>query len=200
MSLIFIFFIECQTEPPVKEKMLQSVIVKQKLKIANLQTELKKMKTELTTTKQQLEKSTAKLMSYDNITDEKTLNFLTGVQTKALFLWILSLVKDNLKQVITTFSYENHLLFVLMKLKLGHSNKDLALRFNIKEQYASVILRNWLPTLASSLKSLIVWPSQIFSGSPWSRGTGVVNDLRKGRSRSSPRRYVLLVFFLLFFF
>lgn len=46
-----------------------------------------------------------------------------------------------------------------MKLKLGHSNKDLALRFNIKQQYGSTILRNWLP-LSHSLKSLIVWPSR----------------------------------------
>ena len=136
------------------------MIAKQKIHISNLQAKLSKTKTELTKTKQQLQKTTAKLMSYENIKDGKTLNFLTGVPTTALFLWILSLVRDKVNQVITTFSYENHLLFVLMKLKLGYSNKDLALRFNIKQQYGSMILRNWLHQLSNSLKHLIVWPSR----------------------------------------
>ena len=47
-----------------------------------------------------------------------------------------------------------------MKLKLGYFNRDLALRFCIKEQYASVILRTWLPKLADVMKNLIVWPNR----------------------------------------
>ena len=100
-SLIYVFLTECQTKASAEEKKLQSVIVKKKLQISKLQAELQKTKTRLAATKQELEKSTAKLMSYENIKDDKTLNFLSGVPTKALFLWILSLVKDKLRQVIT---------------------------------------------------------------------------------------------------
>ena len=100
-------------------------------------------------------------MKYKNINDDNDkLNFLTGVPTAKLFEWIVSLVKDKAIQVMKSFTFENHLLIVLMKLKLGCSNKDLALRFNIKQQYVTTILRRWLPKLSNSMKNLIVWPSR----------------------------------------
>lgn len=55
---------------------------------------------------------------------------------------------------------EDHLLLILMKLRLGLSNRDLAYRFNIFESTVSKMLRSWLPVMAIVLKSLIKWPSK----------------------------------------
>ena len=44
-----------------------------------------------------------------------------------------------------------------MKLKLVPSKRDLSLRFNIKEEYVSRIVRTWLPKLCSVFAKLIIW-------------------------------------------
>ena len=44
-----------------------------------------------------------------------------------------------------------------MKLKLGARNQDLSLRFDIKEEYASKIVRTKLPKLANVFAKLIIW-------------------------------------------
>ena len=51
---------------------------------------------------------------------------------------------------------DNHLLLILMKLKLDASNRDLSLRFNIKEEYVSKIVRTWLPKLGNVFAKLII--------------------------------------------
>ena len=55
---------------------------------------------------------------------------------------------------------DDNLLLILMKLKLGANNRDLSLRFKIKEEYVSKIIRNWLPKLANVFANLIVWPER----------------------------------------
>ena len=57
----------------------------------------------------------------------------------------------------TNVKDDDHLLLILVKLKLGASNRDLSLRFNIKEQYVSKLIRTWLPKLANVFATLIVW-------------------------------------------
>ncbi|KAK0139953.1 THAP domain-containing protein 1 [Merluccius polli] len=49
---------------------------------------------------------------------------------------------------------------ILMKLRLGLSNKDIAFRFNVTQCDISKILRSWLPVLSQTLKPLIKWPSK----------------------------------------
>ena len=43
-----------------------------------------------------------------------------------------------------------------MKLKLGASNQDLSLKFNIKQEYVSKIVRTWLPKLVNAFAKLII--------------------------------------------
>ena len=57
-------------------------------------------------------------------------------------------------------SLENHLLVVLMKIRLGISNKDLGYRFLVTAETISKIYRHWLPILAKQLKNFIIWPSK----------------------------------------
>ncbi len=49
---------------------------------------------------------------------------------------------------------------VLMKLRLGLSNRDIAFRFGLPFTTASKILREWIPMFSSMLKPLIMWPSK----------------------------------------
>ena len=57
----------------------------------------------------------------------------------------------------TNVKDDDHLLLILMKLKLSASNRDLSLRFSIKEEYVSKFVRTWLPKLANVFATLIVW-------------------------------------------
>ena len=43
-----------------------------------------------------------------------------------------------------------------MKLKLCASNQDLSLKFNIKQEYVSKIVRTWLPKLVNAFAKLII--------------------------------------------
>ena len=94
-------------------------------------------------------------MDFDNIkNDDKTLNFLTGISNVHLFKWLLSHVKPNVE------NHENHLLLVLMKLRYGYANKDLALRFNTNVTNISNIFRTYLKALSDILRNFIVWPEK----------------------------------------
>ena len=93
--------------------------------------------------------------------NKEKLNFFTGLTDPKIFLWILSSVKDKLPQLKKSFSYENHLLLVLTKLRLGVSNIDLGYRFNLNTELVSKIYRTWLPVISKELKDLIIWPSRI---------------------------------------
>ncbi|KAJ0064526.1 hypothetical protein NL108_009496 [Boleophthalmus pectinirostris] len=85
--------------------------------------------------------------------------FFTGL-TSALFDWVLEVVKDSVEVVCGSLALEDHLLVILMKLRLGLTNKDIAFRFNITECDISNIFRSWLPVMSQTLKPLIKWPSK----------------------------------------
>ncbi len=85
--------------------------------------------------------------------------FFTGLTT-IVFEWLLSKLKESVAVIRGTLSLEDHLLVVLMKLRLGLSNKDISLRFNVTETAISRILRNWLPVMAQTLKPIIKWPTR----------------------------------------
>ena len=86
--------------------------------------------------------------------------FLTGLSEPDVFLWILSLIKDNVTLVKKNFSYEKYLLLVIMNIRLGCSNKDLAYRFELKTELVSKIYRQWIKALSQELRKLIIWPSK----------------------------------------
>ncbi|XP_047144661.2 uncharacterized protein LOC124818166 isoform X1 [Hydra vulgaris] len=121
--------------------------------------EIQKLKQKLQISQRQLKFTKEKIIDNINI-KEKALNFLTGITKPALFEWILQEVKSCVKPIVKTMSLENHLLIVLMKLRLGHKSKDLVLRFNISEGVISKIFRLWIKKLANVLCNLIVWPER----------------------------------------
>ena len=84
--------------------------------------------------------------------------FYTGI-TRELFQWILSIVKPHEKdlKVLDGMLFENHLLLVLVRIRLGLLTEDLAQRFGISSASVSRIWNSWVPLLANTLRPLIVW-------------------------------------------
>ena len=117
-----------------KEKFLQTALMKQKHKTLIAQQKLniqKKKNAKLLDTLKQTER---KIIDFENIKNyDKTLNFLNDISNVHLFKWLLSLIKPNVELTSKSINHENYLLLVLMKLRHGYVNKDLALTFNTLE-------------------------------------------------------------------
>ena len=88
--------------------------------------------------------------------DDKMTSF-TGLNCSR-FIWLFNKVKSSIKILHKTLSLEDHMLVVLMKLKLGLLNKDLAVRFDISTSRMSKIFRSLVPLIATYMTNLIVWP------------------------------------------
>lgn len=134
--------------------MLESELQSRNNEIYNLREENKELKV----------KSEENLFSFNRISrNENLLNFYSGISTISLFLWVVNIMKEKLNYVnckTKCLSTEEVVLMILMKLKLGIFNKDLAYRFGISENSVSKIYREYVVLLANCLKNLIVWPSR----------------------------------------
>ena len=60
---------------------------------------------------------------------------------------------------VTGFSYENHFLLVLTKIRLGLLMEDLG-QISLSQASVSRIWNTWVPLIANSLNPLIVWPER----------------------------------------
>ena len=87
-------------------------------------------------------------------------HFFTGLGSLSVFLWLVQLLKGKVKQIRKTVSIEDHVLMVLMKLRLGLLSRDIAYRFCYEASFVSKVYRKWLPGMASSLHNLLVLPSR----------------------------------------
>ena len=85
---------------------------------------------------------------------------MTGLPHPDVFDWILGLIKDKVTLTCRQMTHESHLLLVLMKIRLGATNKDLAYRFRINYGLVSKIYCSWLVILSKALRHIIVWPSR----------------------------------------
>lgn len=77
-----------------------------------------------------------------------------------LFEWLVTKITGSLEIIIQKLTLEDHLLVIVMKLRLGLCNTDLAYRFKVSKTTVSNILRSWIPGMALVLKPLIEWPSK----------------------------------------
>ena len=144
-----------------KETFLLAALMKQKHKTLIAQQKLNMHKKKNANLLDKVNQTKRKVMDVDNIkNDDKTLNFLNGILNVHLFKWLLSLVKPNVEPTTKSIIHENHLLLVLMKLRHGYVNKDLALRFNTNVTNISNIFRTYLKALSDILKNFIVWPER----------------------------------------
>ena len=108
-----------------KQKIRKTYLLKKRVKLKNAQIKYLKHYKEI-------------FFSCEN-NRERDLQFLTGVAGSKLFMWLLHVIKPNISLIVQHFGYKNHLFLVLMKLKLGLMNPDLAIRFNLNEAKVSKI-------------------------------------------------------------
>ena len=112
------------TSPTNKEMLLKSQIAKKNVEIKKLQKLLK----------EKLKK--AQTFDYKYLkTSETELSFLTGVPNTGLFECVLENLEKDAPLIVQCLGLHNHLLLVLMKLKLGLINPDLGIRFGINDAF-----------------------------------------------------------------
>ena len=147
---------------------LKKQVSRLKLKLLRSKEKMHKYRSELNARNQEVyrlrEKITEvklKKFGFNYITDSKNnINFFTGLADADVFHWLLNKIRLNVELFHSSLSIEDHLLIVLMKLKLGLLSKDIAIRFNLSPTVISKIFRSWIVVIARNLKSLIVWPDR----------------------------------------
>ena len=100
------------------------------------------------------------ILRYKNIKNNSTMFiFYTGIK-KPIFKWI---IKYGPKVVtVKNLRVADHLLLVLVKLRMELLNSDLSYRFQLSQSAVSRIINSWLPKLAEfSEKYLIYWPEKL---------------------------------------
>lgn len=99
-------------------------------------------------------------LRYKNIKhDEKMIKFYTGLE-KPIFNWLIKYGPTI--TVVKKFQVADHLLLVLMKLRLGLTNRDISYRFQLSFSSVSKILNAWLPKFSSFVaQNLLYWPEKI---------------------------------------
>ena len=63
---------------------------------------------------------------------DKDVDFYTGLNNAKVFLWILNRVEKHINIIHKKLSLPDHVLIVLMKIKLVLLHKDIGNRFNVK--------------------------------------------------------------------
>ena len=95
--------------------------------------------------------------------DDEQTQFYTGLNSYALFDSLSDLLgsvfkNPNINHGILTI--KDQFLLVLMKLRMGFPNKELAYRFGVSLGRVSQIFHEWIDIMARELNQLIVWPER----------------------------------------
>ena len=85
-------------------------------------------------------------------------SFYTGI-TRNAFKWVLRYINGNI--VCQKLTKSNNLFLVLVKLRMGFTNRDIGYRFGISFSVVSRIYRRWLPKLSKLMAdNAIFWPEK----------------------------------------
>ncbi|XP_035232885.1 uncharacterized protein LOC118204694 [Stegodyphus dumicola] len=94
------------------------------------------------------------------LNSQKMCNFYTKFPSTQFFLRLLTYIMSGwIPKTRTVLEHHEQLLLMIMKLRLGLLNEDLAYRFNIGTSTASRIFQEWITRMAVVLLPFIHWPS-----------------------------------------
>uniref|UniRef100_A0A8C6WW33 THAP-type domain-containing protein n=1 Tax=Neogobius melanostomus TaxID=47308 RepID=A0A8C6WW33_9GOBI len=124
-----------------------------------MQTEAAKLRAENEKFEDALQSDFSKLSYRFLKCDEEQLQFLTGLHS-VTFDWLVPKISRIIFRVHPEVKQQDHLLIVLMKLKLGLCDDDLGYRFQIHGGIITAMCQTWIPALAAVLSPLVAWPSQ----------------------------------------
>ncbi|XP_065647697.1 uncharacterized protein LOC136077086 [Hydra vulgaris] len=145
-----------------KKKMeLKMIIDAQKKQISELKHSLTKAETK-------------KSFNFGDIShSDKCVRIYTGLQNAKLFEWLHKRIDGEAKKLNyynqkTTQKHrinrkvdtKTAMFLVLVKLRLGLTDNDLAFRFKISQSLVSNILNTWIPFMSLLLKDFIHWPTK----------------------------------------
>ncbi|XP_057297659.1 uncharacterized protein LOC130628692 [Hydractinia symbiolongicarpus] len=147
-----------EIENVVKEK--ENNIKEVTRKYCSIQNELVNRMAEIHQLKNKNNLSRKFQLNYKHLKSHKNyFYFYTGLD-QARFNWVFAIIKNKMKRISRILTPKDHLVVVLVKLKLGLYNKDIAFRFGITCKMVTKIYRSLLKVLSKSLLFLIVWPEK----------------------------------------
>lgn len=110
------------------------------------------------------------VMNLDSLPDMKK-KFYTGLPSPAVVTWLINLVCGCFRE-FKEISPRDQLLLTLMKLRLGLTTSELALRFGITKKLASVAVEDAIHSMACRLRFLISWRSKDSALNEFNAATG----------------------------
>lgn len=100
---------------------------------------------------------------------KELLSYYTGFDNENVYKEFVKFVNpENQFSFCSKIKAENQIFMVLMKLRQGFDNKDLAVRFHVCLKVFANIFRKWINVIYSRLGYLSIWPSRdiILSSAP----------------------------------
>ena len=93
--------------------------------------------------------------------DDNMVSFYTGLQSftvlDTVFRFVSNTIPENTRAILNNFQ---QFLLLLMKLRLGLPDKDLAYRFGVSQSTVSRVVNRWIDILFVRLQPLIKWPNR----------------------------------------
>jgi len=153
-------FLHAQNEELRREnETLKKKLSETKFMLRMTKQDSSKRLTEMRTLRKSLSLARRSIFRYENLQGHaKMFKFYTGI-SKNIFNWLIKYGPNISAYKLLKIS--DQLLLVLIKLRLGLTNRDISYRFQISQSTVTRILRAWLPELAKFMTNfLIYWPEK----------------------------------------
>ena len=92
--------------------------------------------------------------------DNNDVNFYTGIKNEKVFPWVVKRIKKHVIIIQKKLPLPDHVLIVLIQIKLALLHQDIGDRFNMKAAKISQIWRTFVPVNAKCFKNFIAWPDR----------------------------------------
>ncbi|XP_066913333.1 uncharacterized protein [Clytia hemisphaerica] len=93
---------------------------------------------------------------------KKKMKFYTGLPSFEIFKNVIEFIKDHVDrdETSTKLTHKQEFVIVMMRLRLGLLEEDLAYRFGVAQSTISRILSRWIGVMATRFSFLIQWPER----------------------------------------